>query len=100
VKAVVAVAGGPLGLQLSRNDPSARSVVERLSIPVLTLHGMNDNIVPVASVQEFETRARELGKSVEGHYIEGADHVLWSDPRFKTDLIRRSVEFLQRHIGR
>lgn len=100
VKAVVAVAGGPLGLQLSRNDPSAQSVVDRLTVPVLILHGVNDSIVPVGFVQEFEARARELGKNVEGHYIEGADHFLWSDPRFRGELFNRSVAFLQRHLGR
>ncbi len=99
VQAVVAVAGA-YNFRLSDNDPSALSVVDRLSAPVLILHGTMDNIVPVRTARSYEARVRELGKSIEAQYIEGADHDLWLDPRFRTDVIGRTVTFLQRHFGR
>lgn len=79
-RAVVSVAGGPLGLQPTRNDPSAASVVDRLGVPVLLLHGTRDNVVSVDSIRQFEAQALTLGKNIESHYVEGADHFLLVRP--------------------
>ncbi|MBI3998110.1 MAG: dienelactone hydrolase family protein [Armatimonadetes bacterium] len=99
VQAVVAVAGS-YGLRISRNDPSALSQLDRLSAPVLILHGTNDVGAPVRSARNYESSARAQGKSVEAYYFEGAGHDIWFDPRFRAEVIGRAVEFLQRHLAR
>ncbi len=99
VQAVVALAPPPTS-RLTNNDPAAWSVVERLNARVLILQGTNDNSVPVGSVRQLEARLRELGKSVESHYFEGGGHLFMLDPRFRADVIGRTVAFLERHLGR
>lgn len=46
----------------------------RLKAPVLGFFGAEDKSIPVASVREFESQLRKLGKSVEVHVYPGAGH--------------------------
>lgn len=48
--------------------------LEPLGMPILGLFGAEDDGIPVSSVREFEQALEELGKDVEIHVYDGADH--------------------------
>ncbi len=97
VQAVVSVAGSFREV-IPNNDPPALSLVQNLRAPLLILHGTSDAAEPVQTSREYEARARELGKNVQAYYIEGGDHFMLFDPKFKDEVLRRSVEFLKKYL--
>lgn len=98
VQAVVSVAGSFTEEISFKNDPPALSLVQDLRAPLLILHGTSDVTEPVQTSREYEARARQLGKNVQAYYIEGGDHFMLFDPKFKDDVLRRSVEFLNKYL--
>ncbi len=75
-----------------------------LAMPVLGLFGSEDQGIPVASVREFEAAMKNLGKKVEIHVYEGANHAFAnpSGTRYKEDAAkdawRKTLEFLARNL--
>ncbi len=64
----------------------------------MILHGTGDGDVRVEVAREYEKRALALGKNVQSYYYENVDHSLFISSRFKEDLLRRSVEFLNKYL--
>lgn len=88
-----------------------RLVTERerlatLAMPVLGIFGSEDRSIPVAAVRAFEATLVELGKSVEVHVYEGADHAFANpsgtryDAAAAEDAWRQTTAFLARHLLR
>jgi hypothetical protein len=75
------------------------ATVADLRAPLLVLHGTADTTVPVQQVREYEQTARRLGKPVEAHYYEGAEHRIWYLPQSAEDARRRTVAFLGRSLA-
>ncbi len=84
-------------------DPAA---LEAIRAPVLGLFGELDSGIPVASVREFETAMKELGKPVSIHVYPDADHAFAnpSGTRYNesaaTDAWARTLAFLEHHLRR
>ena len=72
--------------------------VDRITEPVLLVHGINDPVVDRAYTERFERRLRELGKPHEAHYYEKEGHGLqrWQS---KVRFYRTLEDFLAQHLG-
>jgi dienelactone hydrolase len=79
-----------------------------LRTPILLLHGTADSpadggsaLTDVQRARDFEAAARGAGKTVEAVYYEGGRHNdLFSSPTQYEDEVRRTADFLRRHLDR
>ncbi len=79
-------------------DASPLTVASTLGAPVLILHAVGDEVSPVRDALSYERALRDLGKPVEAHYYDTAGHGLPFGPVTRDDVLRRSSEFLRRHL--
>lgn len=73
------------------------NIVERadgINVPVLLLHGVDDNAVPVSQSQDLEAALRARGVDVEAHYYEGQGHGVAQVPWVRADILDRTAAFL------
>jgi carboxymethylenebutenolidase len=75
-----------------------------LEVPVLGLFGSKDPVIPLDTVKTFEETMRRLGKDVDVHVYEGAQHA-FANPSGTSyqaaaaeDSWRRTMAFLQTHL--
>jgi len=76
---------------------SAVAFADRLNVPLLLLHGGNDQSVPPAQALALAARLQALGKPYELVVREGGNHVL-SGWRLERD--RAIVEWFRRHLAK
>lgn len=79
---------------------SARFLVDRISAPVLLLHGSQDETVLIDQSQMMERALREAGKDVRLVTLEGENHY-WNDwtRESRLTLFREAETFLAQHLG-
>ncbi|HEY9624384.1 MAG TPA: dienelactone hydrolase family protein [Crinalium sp.] len=88
------------GSQLVTDPAQLRS----LEVPILGLFGALDTNPSVKKVREFESALKSLGKSVEVHIYDGANHAFAnpSGTRYNAeaaeDAWRRAIAFLNEHL--
>jgi carboxymethylenebutenolidase len=77
----------------------------RLQMPILGLFGGSDRIVPLPTVRTFQDTMTRLGKRLELHIYEGADHA-FSNPsgtayqaEAAEDAWRRTLTFLRQNLA-
>ena len=76
----------------------------RLRMPVIGFFGSRDPVIPVPSVVAFEQAMKRLGKNVEIHIYEGAEHAFANpsggvyEPVAAEDSWRRTLDFLREHL--
>lgn len=97
VQAVVTFAG-TLRYRVSRNEGAPLDALAKLSAPILIVHGTSDTAVLVEVSREYEQVARALKKDVQAHYVAEAPHTFIIDPRFRADVYRLTIEFLNKHL--
>ena len=80
--------------------------LRRLQMPILGLFAAKDRVVPAATVTAFETTMQRLGKDVEIHIYDDADHA-FANPSGTAyqaaaaeDAWRRTTAFLREHLTR
>jgi dipeptidyl aminopeptidase/acylaminoacyl peptidase len=78
-------------------DRSPLTHAERITAPVLLLHGDADPVVPVEQARTLAARLDRLGRTVELHEYEGEGHG-WSRPANVIDELERVEAFLGRHV--
>ena len=88
---------GPLpeAAELHRSR-SPLALADRISAPVLLLHGADDPVVPAAQSRALAALLRARGVAVEHHEYEGEGHG-WRSPVTVADELRRTDSFLSRH---
>ncbi|HEX3530002.1 MAG TPA: dienelactone hydrolase family protein [Thermoanaerobaculia bacterium] len=75
-----------------------------LKMPVLGFFGGKDQSIPAASIQEFEKTLKGLGKSVEIHVYDDADHAFANasggnyNPKDAADAWKRTTAFFKKHL--
>ncbi|MFL6289503.1 MAG: dienelactone hydrolase family protein [Thermoanaerobaculia bacterium] len=81
-----------------------KAKLKPLAMPVLAFFGGKDKSMPVATVREFEAAMKELGKPVEVHVYDDADHAFanpsggnYNEAAAK-DSWERTRAFLARHL--
>lgn len=78
----------------------------RLQMPILGLFASKDRVVPAPTVTAFEATMKRLGKDVDIHMYEGADHGFANpsgtvyEPRAAEDAWRLTTAFLKEHLAR
>ncbi len=78
----------------------------RLQMPILGLFGSKDRVVPAPTVTAFEATMRRLGKNVDIHMYEGADHAFANpsgtayEPAAAEDAWRLTTAFLRKNLVR
>lgn len=112
--------GGMSGIIGSAGDPRLRATVmyygtpvtdaarlEKFKQPVLGIWGVEDQSIPVASVQSFESTLRRQGTSVDFFYYEGAGHAFANPtrgdayrPDAASDAWQKTLDFLELHLRR
>jgi len=82
-------------------DPAKLATIKS---PILGFFGAQDQSIPVATVKEFESALKKLGKPVEIHIYEGAGHAFANPsggnyrPEAAKDSWQRTVAFFARHL--
>ena len=66
--------------------------------PVLLIHSEKDIVVPVGQSRRMRNALRDLGKEHEFIILDGEDHWL-SLGETRTEMLRASIDFIDRHIG-
>ena len=75
-----------------------------LKCPLLGLFGEDDEIVPVAHVQEFQKRLKKEGKNFEVHLYQGCGHAFFNDtrdtyrPEAARDAWEKTISFFAAHL--
>jgi dipeptidyl aminopeptidase/acylaminoacyl peptidase len=78
-------------------ERSPITAAERITDPLLLLHGTDDVVVPAAQSAALADRIRAAGGVVEHHDYEGEGHG-WSRPATTEDELARVAAFLDRHV--
>jgi len=81
------------------NAVSPRRNARRAGAPVLLIHGTDDIVVPLAQSKWMAEALADAGKAYEYVELDGEDHWL-SGAETRTEMLRRSIDFIDRHIGR
>ena len=77
---------------------SPLKIAHRAGPPILLIHGKDDVVVPVGQSRSMRNALREAGKPHEYVELKGEDHWL-STSAARTEMLQRSIEFIDRHIG-
>lgn len=87
----------PEGIKTMRSQSPIYSV-SRLGHPVMILHGVNDQLVPIAQSDNFAREARRQGKQVDYLVLKSEGHG-FSDPRNEATAFVAIEKFLHIHLG-
>ena len=68
--------------------------VAGIKAPVLILHALGDDFVPVAQAIDFEAALRVTGTDVEANYYDVATHGVAQVPWLRVDILDRTARFL------
>ena len=80
------------------NAVSPARQAAKAGAPILLIHARDDVVVPVGQSQEMRSALRDAGKPYEYVELNGEDHWL-STSAARTEMLQRSIEFIDRHIG-
>ena len=93
--------GAPIGSapEVAR-EASPITYVRADAPPILLLHGEDDRLIPCAQSERLATALDGIGAEVAFDRFPGADHMWLGSPDAASAALDRSVEFLQRRLGR
>ena len=82
--------------EMKQNSPISH--VEKIEVPVLLAHGINDRVVDRAQSEQYERALKKHGKSFEAVYYEKEGHGF---RRWQTRILyhRLQEDFLAKHLG-
>ena len=77
---------------------SPNNLADKVQAPILLIHGKDDTVVPVGQSKLMRNALKEARKRHEYVELPGEDHWL-STSAMRTEMLRRSIEFIDAHIG-
>lgn len=80
------------------NAVSPSQIADRTGPPVLLIHAKDDIVVPISQSRRMRNALRAAGKPHEYVELKGEDHWL-STGETRTEMLQRSIDFIDRHIG-
>ena len=77
-------------------------LAEQVNLPVLVLHGTDDERAPLPDMQRMQARMQSLGKACEFKFYDGARHgfAVRTHPGYEAHAAKLSFEEAQRFLGR
>jgi carboxymethylenebutenolidase len=104
IRAIVVFHG--FAFRPARAHPGAEpyDLAERVNVPMLVLHGTEDEQAPIAGMRQLEARMRELGKICEFVFYEGDPHgfAVRTHPGYREGTAKQSFvearRFLRTHL--
>lgn len=97
VQAIV-VDGAAHSPAMATPPPSTIGVANRVSAPILLMHGTADYVIPVDQSREYEKAARAAGKTVAAVYFDGGGHMVSVESATRPEAIKQAVAFLREHL--
>lgn len=82
--------------ELTAVSPS--EIAGRAGPPIMLIHAKDDIVVPISQSRRMRNALRSAGKPHEYVELKGEDHWL-STGEMRTEMLRRSIEFIDQHIG-
>ena len=86
-----------------RSQPGAQpyDLVEGVNVPVLVMHGTEDEQAPIEGMRRMEGRMRALGKVCEFRFYDGARHgfAVRTHPGYQEDAAKQSFDEARRFLG-
>jgi carboxymethylenebutenolidase len=86
--------------------PKVKPDLENMRAPLLGIYAERDDFATPALARELEAKLKSLGKSVEIHVYDDADHAFFNDERPEVfnaeaaaDAWQRTIRFLREHLG-
>ena len=79
--------------------PKVNPPLERLRAPVLGFYAGKDKSVPPAAARELESKLKTLGKDVEFHIYDEADHAFFNDARPEVYRVGEAAKAWQRTLA-
>jgi dipeptidyl aminopeptidase/acylaminoacyl peptidase len=76
------------------DDISPIKHVDKVSIPILLIHGKDDTVVPISQSEDMADALKAAGKQVEFVKLEGEDHWL-SRSETRLQMLEATVKFLE-----
>ena len=80
------------------NAVSPVKIAAQAGPPILLIHGKDDVVVPIEQSRQMRNALNAAGKPHEYIELDGEDHWL-SSTAMRTEMLRNSIEFIDRHIG-
>jgi dipeptidyl aminopeptidase/acylaminoacyl peptidase len=85
----------------SRHDPlldelSPARHADKISLPILLIHGQDDTVVPYTQSQDFADALKRAGKPFEFVTLKGEDHWL-SHGETRLQMLTAAVAFIEKH---
>jgi dipeptidyl aminopeptidase/acylaminoacyl peptidase len=80
------------------DQASPAKIADRAGAPILLIHGKDDTVVPISQSILMRDALKAAGKPFEYVELDGEDHWL-SSGKMRTEMLARSIEFIDRHIG-
>lgn len=77
---------------------SSVTYLDKLKVPVLIAHGTDDRRVPFSQAKILRRAMEKLGKPYEWAEYDGEGHGFYIEANHE-DFLKRSIEFLDKHIG-
>lgn len=82
--------------ELAAVSPARRAA--SAGAPIMLIHGKDDTVVPFYQSEIMRDALERVGKPYEFIELDGEDHWL-SSGKTRTEMLRASIEFIDRHIG-
>lgn len=79
-------------------EHSPANLADRVTIPILLMHGTDDTVVPITQSRLMEDRLRAAGKNVRFVELRGDDHWL-SNGETRTQMLSELETFLAQNLG-
>ena len=76
---------------------SPNYLVKKTMPPTLIIHGSEDRNVPYSTAQKFVEEMTKAGNTtIDFHTLKGAEHFIWFDPKYSSEVSKLRTEFLNR----
>ncbi|MEQ9506778.1 MAG: S9 family peptidase [Hyphomonas sp.] len=79
------------------DEISPANAADRIKVPVLLIHGLDDTVVPIGQSERMERALKRANKPVEFVKLKGEDHNL-SGPETRLQTLREIDRFLTTHL--
>lgn len=78
--------------------PSTLGIANKVSPPILLMHGTNDYVISADQSREYEKAARAAGKTIVAVYFDGGGHMVSVETATRPEAIKQAVAFLRDHL--